>query len=158
MSNDDQIVFATSTIILELQTGDKSFGYLRSLMPSEQYDNPLSNALKSLVEIGFIKEITVFMPLDNTCIKGYKLLPKAQAKPKPSPFENHPIYGRSIDDLNLTVRTKNCLLAENLKVIGDVITKTETWLLKTPSLGKKSLAEIKERLDELDLELGIRLD
>ena len=57
-----------------------------------------------------------------------------------------PILLRPVDDLELTVRSANCLKAENIYYIGDLIQRTETELLKTPNLGRKSLNEIKEVL------------
>lgn len=69
-----------------------------------------------------------------------------------------PILLRPVDDLELTVRSANCLKAENIYFIGDLIQKTEVELLKTPNLGKKSLTEIKEVLASNGLSLGMRLD
>ena len=69
-----------------------------------------------------------------------------------------PILLRSIDDLELTVRSTNCLKAEQIHLIGDLIQKTEVSLLKTPNLGKKSLTEIKDVLASKGLSLGIKLD
>jgi len=65
---------------------------------------------------------------------------------------------RPIDDLELTVRSANCLKAENIYYIGDLIQKTEVELLKTPNLGKKSLTEIKEVLAQRGLSLGMKLE
>ncbi len=65
---------------------------------------------------------------------------------------------RSIDDLELTVRSANCLKAENIFYIGDLIQRTEVELLKTPNLGKKSLTEIKDVLARHELSLGMRLE
>jgi DNA-directed RNA polymerase alpha subunit len=56
------------------------------------------------------------------------------------------VLSKSIDDLELTIRSHNCLNAENIKTIGQLVTKTENDLLKTPNLGRKSLKEIKEEL------------
>jgi DNA-directed RNA polymerase alpha subunit len=56
------------------------------------------------------------------------------------------VFAKSIDDLELTMRSHNCLNAENIKTIGQLVTKTENDLLKTPNLGRKSLKEIKEEL------------
>jgi DNA-directed RNA polymerase alpha subunit len=56
------------------------------------------------------------------------------------------VLAKSIDDLELTMRSHNCLNAENIKTIGQLVTKTENDLLKTPNLGRKSLKEIKEEL------------
>lgn len=69
-----------------------------------------------------------------------------------------PLLLRPVDDLELTVRSANCLKAENIYYIGDLVQKTEVELLKTPNLGKKSLTEIKEVLASKGLSLGIRLD
>ena len=68
------------------------------------------------------------------------------------------ILFRPIDDLELTVRSANCLKAENVYYIGDLVQRTEMELMKTPNLGKKSLNEIKEALKAHDLELGMKLE
>lgn len=72
--------------------------------------------------------------------------------------ELNPILFRLIDDLELGVRSTNCLKAENIYYIGDLVQRTENELMKTPNLGKKSLNEIKEALKAYDLELGMKLD
>jgi DNA-directed RNA polymerase subunit alpha len=69
-----------------------------------------------------------------------------------------PLLLRSVDDLELTVRSANCLKAENIYFIGDLIQRTEVELLKTPNLGKKSLTEIKDVLANRGLSLGTRLE
>ena len=69
-----------------------------------------------------------------------------------------PILLRPVDDLELTVRSANCLKAENINYIGDLIQRTENELLKTPNLGRKSLNEIKEVLASHGLTLGMRLE
>ncbi len=69
-----------------------------------------------------------------------------------------PILLRPVDDLELTVRSANCLKAENIYLIGDLIQRTENELLKTPNLGKKSLTEIKDVLATRGLSLGMRLE
>jgi DNA-directed RNA polymerase subunit alpha len=69
-----------------------------------------------------------------------------------------PILLRPVDDLELTVRSANCLKAENIYYIGDLIQRTEVELLKTPNLGKKSLTEIKDVLAARGLSLGMRLE
>jgi DNA-directed RNA polymerase subunit alpha len=75
------------------------------------------------------------------------------------PKDNHdPILLRPVDELELTVRSANCLKAENIYYIGDLIQRTETELLKTPNLGRKSLNEIKEVLASRGLTLGARLE
>ena len=72
--------------------------------------------------------------------------------------EFDPILLRPIDDLELTVRSANCLKAEHIHFIGDLIQRTEVELLKTPNLGKKSLTEIKDVLASHGLSLGMRLE
>jgi DNA-directed RNA polymerase subunit alpha len=72
--------------------------------------------------------------------------------------EVDPILIRPVDDLELTVRSANCLKAENIYYIGDLIQRTEVELLKTPNLGKKSLTEIKDVLASRGLALGMRLE
>ena len=72
--------------------------------------------------------------------------------------EIDPILTRPVDDLELTVRSANCLKAENIYYIGDLIQRTEVELLKTPNLGKKSLTEIKDVLASRGLSLGMRLE
>jgi DNA-directed RNA polymerase subunit alpha len=76
--------------------------------------------------------------------------------PEEPPFD--PILVRPVDELELTVRSANCLKAENIYLIGDLIQRTEVELLKTPNLGKKSLTEIKDVLATRGLSLGMRLD
>lgn len=70
----------------------------------------------------------------------------------------NPIFMRPVDDLELTVRSANCLKAESIFFIGDLVQRTETDLLKTPNLGKKSLTEIKNVLATHGLSLGMRLE
>ena len=77
---------------------------------------------------------------------------------KPTASGVDPVLLRPIDDLELTVRSANCLKAENIYYIGDLIQRTEVELLKTPNLGKKSLTEIKEVLAQRGLSLGMKLE
>jgi DNA-directed RNA polymerase subunit alpha len=72
--------------------------------------------------------------------------------------EFDPLLLRPVDDLELTVRSANCLKAENIFFIGDLILRSENDLLKTPNLGKKSLTEIKDILAVKGLSLGMRLE
>lgn len=85
-----------------------------------------------------------------------------EAEEEPEPIkekeEIDPVLLRPVDDLELTVRSANCLKAENIYYIGDLVQRSETELLKTPNLGKKSLTEIKDVLASKNLELGMRLD
>ncbi len=76
---------------------------------------------------------------------------------EPEP-EVDPLLLRPVDDLELTVRSANCLKAEAIFYIGDLIQRTETELLRTPNLGKKSLNEIKDVLASRGLSLGVRLE
>ncbi len=72
--------------------------------------------------------------------------------------EIDPVLLRPIDDLELTVRSANCLKAESILYIGDLVQRTEVELLKTPNLGKKSLTEIKDVLTQHELSLGMKLE
>ena len=69
-----------------------------------------------------------------------------------------PVMMRPVDELELTVRSANCLKAENVNFIGDLVTRMESDLLRTPNLGKKSLNEIKEVLASRGLSLGLVLE
>ncbi|MBR1613402.1 MAG: DNA-directed RNA polymerase subunit alpha [Succinivibrio sp.] len=68
-----------------------------------------------------------------------------------------PVLMQLVDDLELTVRSANCLKAESIIYIGDLVQRTEVELLKTPNLGKKSLTEIKDILAQRNLSLGMRV-
>ena len=65
---------------------------------------------------------------------------------------------RKVDELELSVRSANCLKAESIYYIGDLVQRSENELLKTPNLGKKSLTEIKDVLATHSLSLGIKLE
>ncbi len=78
--------------------------------------------------------------------------------PRPAEMQFDPLLLRPVDELELTVRSANCLKAENIHYIGDLVQRTEVELLRTPNLGKKSLTEIKEVLQGHGLMLGMRLD
>lgn len=93
-------------------------------------------------------QLSVFSDLEGT--------PISIETPKQSTVD--PILLRPVDDLELTVRSANCLKAENIYYIGDLIQRTETELLKTPNLGRKSLNEIKEVLASRGLTLGMKLE
>ena len=83
---------------------------------------------------------------------------KEEAEPEGQEPDIDPILLRQVDDLELTVRSANCLKAEQIYYIGDLIQRTEVELLKTPNLGKKSLTEIKDVLASRGLSLGMRLE
>lgn len=93
-------------------------------------------------------QLSVFADLEGT--------PVADVKPAAPAID--PILLRPVDDLELTVRSANCLKAENIYYIGDLIQRTETELLKTPNLGRKSLNEIKDVLASRGLTLGMKLE
>ena len=95
-----------------------------------------------------VEQLSVFADL-----KGTQLSEEPQ-----KPQQIDPILLRPVDDLELTVRSANCLKAENIYYIGDLIQRTETELLKTPNLGRKSLNEIKEVLASRGLTLGMKLE
>ena len=92
--------------------------------------------------------------LDSVDLSAHRL---GLAAPSPEPVAIPAELTRSVDDLELTVRSANCLRAENLYLIGDLIRCTEIELLKTPNLGRKSLNEIKDALALRGLMLGTRL-
>ncbi len=93
-------------------------------------------------------QLAVFVDLQSEII----------AEPEEREDEIDPILLRPVDDLELTVRSANCLKAEDIYYIGDLIQRTEVELLKTPNLGKKSLTEIKDVLATRGLSLGLRLE
>ncbi len=86
-----------------------------------------------------------------------RLQKKEEAQPVEEPNID-PIYLQPVDDLELTVRSANCLKAEHIFYIGDLVQRTEQALLKTPNLGKKSLQEIKDVLAQRGLSLGTKLE
>lgn len=83
---------------------------------------------------------------------------RQEVEPEQKQDEIDPVLLRPIDDLELTVRSANCLKAESILYIGDLVQRTEVELLKTPNLGKKSLTEIKDVLASHDLSLGMKLE
>ena len=93
-------------------------------------------------------QISIFVELKS---------PDTRREEKKEP-EMDPLLLRPVDDLELTVRSANCLKAENIFYIGDLIQRSEFELLKTPNLGKKSLTEIKDVLAQHGLSLGMKLE
>ncbi|MDX1655506.1 MAG: DNA-directed RNA polymerase subunit alpha [Candidatus Competibacteraceae bacterium] len=83
---------------------------------------------------------------------------REEETPEPAAVNIDPILLRPVDDLELTVRSANCLKAESIYYIGDLVQRTEVELLKTPNLGKKSLTEIKDVLASHGLSLGMKLE
>ena len=99
-----------------------------------------------------VEQLAVFAQLEGSELAAFD---------QPAPRGNtqfDPILLRPVDELELTVRSANCLKAENIYYIGDLVQRTEVELLKTPNLGKKSLTEIKDVLASRGLSLGLRLE
>ena len=94
------------------------------------------------------QQLSAFVDLDA--------IAEQEAKKDQNDFD--PILLRSIEELELTVRSTNCLKAESIFLIGDLIHRSEFDLLKTPNLGKKSLNEIKDVLASKDLSLGMNVE
>ncbi|MFQ5723031.1 MAG: DNA-directed RNA polymerase subunit alpha [Terriglobia bacterium] len=83
--------------------------------------------------------------------------PEAQAIERPyDPRQEY--LGRSVDELELSVRAYNCLKNANIHTIGELVQRTEQDMLRTKNFGRKSLAEIKGILENMGLQLGMRLD
>jgi DNA-directed RNA polymerase subunit alpha len=99
-----------------------------------------------------VEQLAVFAQLEGVELSAFD----QPAQRSSQQFD--PILLRPVDELELTVRSANCLKAENIYYIGDLIQRTEVELLKTPNLGKKSLTEIKDVLASRGLSLGMRLD
>jgi DNA-directed RNA polymerase subunit alpha len=95
-----------------------------------------------------VDQLSVFASLQST----------SEERQETSQPQVDPILLQPVDDLELTVRSANCLKAENIYYIGDLIQRTENELLKTPNLGRKSLNEIKEVLASKGLTLGMKLE
>ena len=106
-------------------------------------EEAVRNAARILID-----QMAIFANLQGT--------PTEEIEEKTPPID--PILLRPVDDLELTVRSANCLKAEDIYYIGDLIQRTETELLKTPNLGRKSLNEIKEVLASKGLTLGSKLE
>ena len=87
-----------------------------------------------------------------------ELEPVEEEEPQPTSEDFPPMYLSAVDELELTVRSANCLKAEQIYYIGDLIQKSEQDLLRTPNLGRKSLNEIKEVLTEKNLDLGTEIE
>lgn len=97
------------------------------------------------------EQLQVFMTFDEA------IEPADEAKDMRSPSLNENLF-RSVDDLELSVRSANCLKNANIRYIGELVVKSEAEMLKTKNFGRKSLNEIKEILSEMGLGLGMKID
>ena len=109
------------------------------------------DAVRAAAKI-LVEQLAVFAQLEGNELAAF------DAPVQRSSQQFDPILLRPVDELELTVRSANCLKAENIYYIGDLIQRTENELLKTPNLGRKSLNEIKELLASRGLTLGMRLE
>jgi DNA-directed RNA polymerase subunit alpha len=105
------------------------------------------DALKKAASV-LIDQMSIFQNVQENAV-----VPQKEQK-----SEIDPIFLKPIDDLELTVRSTNCLKNENIRLIGDLVQRTENELLKTPNLGRKSLNEIKQVLASHSLSLGTVLE
>jgi DNA-directed RNA polymerase subunit alpha len=108
-------------------------------------------AVRSSAKI-LVEQLAVFAQLEGADLASFDQPTQRSAQ------QFDPILLRPVDELELTVRSANCLKAENIYYIGDLIQRTENELLKTPNLGRKSLNEIKEVLASRGLTLGMKLE
>ena len=109
------------------------------------------DAVRSSAKI-LVEQLAVFAQLEGGALDVFD----QPASRSAAQFD--PVLLRPVDELELTVRSANCLKAENIYYIGDLIQRTENELLKTPNLGRKSLNEIKEVLASRGLTLGMKLE
>ena len=109
------------------------------------------DAVRSSAKI-LVEQLAVFAQLEGGVLDVFD----QPASRSAAQFD--PVLLRPVDELELTVRSANCLKAENIYYIGDLIQRTENELLKTPNLGRKSLNEIKEVLASRGLTLGMKLE
>lgn len=124
-------------LVMEIETNG-------SLSPEE--------AIRASAKI-LVEQLIVFTQLEHEGLSELGAGLREPEGPEPAP-----ILMRPVDELELTVRSANCLKAENIYYIGDLVQRSETELLKTPNLGRKSLNEIKEVLASRGLTLGTRLE
>jgi len=111
-------------------------------------DDAVAYAAKILKE-----QMTIFINFDENAIPE----PRRQARDEDQPEFNENLY-RSVDELELSVRSANCLKNAEIHKIYELVTKTESEMLKTKNFGRKSLNEIKEVLGDMDLSLGMKLE
>jgi len=111
-------------------------------------EDALAYAAKILKE-----QMAVFINFDESLVEP-EITPEDDADAE----EINPNLSRPVDDLELSVRSANCLRNANIRYIGELVQRTETEMLKTKNFGRKSLNEIKQLLSEMDLGLGLKLD
>jgi DNA-directed RNA polymerase subunit alpha len=97
------------------------------------------------------EQLSVFINFDEE-----EIIPKTPEAPELAKLNENLFKG--VDELELSVRSANCLKNADIRYIGDLVQKTETEMLKTKNFGRKSLNEIKEILSEMGLSLGMKLD
>lgn len=110
------------------------------------------DAVRSSAKI-LVEQLAVFAQLEGSALAAFDA-PHSTSNAQ----QFDPLLLRPVDELELTVRSANCLKAENIYYIGDLIQRSENELLKTPNLGRKSLNEIKEVLASRGLTLGMKLE
>jgi DNA-directed RNA polymerase subunit alpha len=103
-----------------------------------------------------VEQLVVFAQLDGSELSAFDAPAGSAARASTQNFD--PVLLRPVDELELTVRSANCLKAENIYYIGDLVVRSENDLLKTPNLGRKSLNEIKEILASRGLTLGMKIE
>jgi len=111
-------------------------------------EDALAYAAKILKE-----QMNVFINFDESLVE-----PEVEPDEEKGQEEINPHLARPVDDLELSVRSANCLRNANIRFIGELVQRTETEMLKTKNFGRKSLNEIKQLLSEMDLSLGMKLD
>jgi DNA-directed RNA polymerase subunit alpha len=97
------------------------------------------------------EQLSIFIKIDETEEPAPNELPKSEEKLNENLF-------RSVDELELSVRSANCLQNANIRLIGELVQRTESEMLKTKNFGRKSLNEIKEVLASMGLSLGMRVE
>ena len=110
------------------------------------------DAVRSSAKI-LVEQLAVFAQLEGSELAAFDAPSSAR-----NAQQFDPLLLRPVDELELTVRSANCLKAENIYYIGDLIQRSENELLKTINLGRKSLNEIKEVLASRGLTLGMKLE
>jgi DNA-directed RNA polymerase subunit alpha len=102
------------------------------------------------------EQLVVFAQLEGAELNAFDAPSAGSTRSNSQNYD--PVLLRPVDELELTVRSANCLKAENIYYIGDLVMRSENDLLKTPNLGRKSLNEIKEVLASRGLTLGMKIE